>query len=961
MKKITLKTVMASFALAGFFAVNAQQKQPVGSVKALPSKTFEITETTKQAIEKTGFARCLSVENEEILQANNLNRMSSQEFENWLAPHVAKIKADKAAGKAPQAIYNIPVVIHIIHNGDPVNTPGNLYGENISDAQALSQISVMNQDYRRMAGSPGGANTTGVAVDVEINFCLAQTDPNGNLTNGIIRHNITPYSNNVADGAGGVDWETRTDVETMKTTTQWDPAMYLNMWTFRPGGLQLSQGGLAGLLGYAQFPDNAPNLPGLNSVGGNANTDGVTAGFDAFGTMAENDGSFIMNATYTLGRTMTHEVGHWLGLRHIWGDGSPYDPTGVNGTVQGSCPVDDFCNDTPNARAANFSCISNNNCGAGAEQVENYMDYTHDSCMDTFTADQKIRMQAIMAQAPRRASLATSSRCQAPMPNVAYSTVAQSINESSDCGFTDVIVTLKIAKAPSATATATVTTSGTVNSDDYQFLGGNTVTFLAGQTADKTVTIRITNDSFVESDETLILNINLANGGGDAVVTSENTKQQVITIINDDVVPNASLAVDVYDGDFENTTGWASYDADGDGNPWYLQDVGLTGYGDIVGACGLSESNGSVFGTGGAYTPDNYMVSDIFTIPAGATASVSYVVGSYTLSGSFQEHYSVYFTTITTPTAFADLREHTLENDRTVPAEGTEIRNHDLTAYAGQTGQLVFRHHNTVGVDGLLLIDTINVDAVISTSVQTALNSGTPDQDSLSNSGTVYALSTADGNVMAGITNTNGVDYGCVSTSVSRASGTCVAYQVAGAANYVMGKTFAITPASVQIGGNATVKFYFTEAEIVEWETTTGNSRNTLAIIKDNGVSETVTATLGAFGTNVTLEGSFTSGINGTYYFGKMGAVLGVAQNELNIIGLYPNPSNGIFNLSVDTNTDAHVSLFDIRGRKVHSELHSNNSDIFVTKLDFSALASGIYMLQVKSGTKKAIKKIVIQ
>ncbi|PHS10096.1 MAG: peptidase [Kordia sp.] len=956
MKKTTLKVAMVIVTLAGVFSVNAQQKQLVATADNFSDRTFEITETTKQAIKETGYARCLSVENEAILQANNSNRMSSQEFENWLAPRVAKIKADILAGKTVQAVYNIPVVIHIVHNGDAVNTPGNLNGENISDAQALSQINVMNQDYRRLVSTPGGANSTGVAVDVEINFCMAQTDPSGNLTNGVVRHNITPYNNNVADGAGGVDWETRADVETMKAATQWDPTLYLNMWTFRPGGLPLSQGGFQGLLGYAQFPDNTPNLGGLNATGGTAATDGVTAGFDAFGTIAEDDGSFLMNGTYNLGRTMTHEVGHWLGLRHIWGDGNAYDPTGVNGTVQGSCPVDDFCNDTPNARAANYSCVSNNNCGAGAEQVQNYMDYTNDACMDTFTADQKIRMQAVMAQSPRRMELNTSTRCQAPTPLVSYNALTQTINEGSDCGYTDVTVTLKIGKAPTATATATVLVSGTATANDYQFSGGNTVTFPAGQIADKTVTIRVVNDGFVEGNETLILDINVANGGGDAVVTTENTKQQTITIVDNDAVSNALTVTPIFTYTTD-VTGWVLINADGN-STWGNYNSGLNDVGVIepnfLGSQAVTADN----------TTNDYMISPSFIIPAGV-ASLSINHALLSLNGN--QNYELYFATDTTNSGTIQAGTLLSSGVATAYAASPSLETLNLSpvqvaALSGATGSLVLRHTETANNNGYLLWDTIAFSATTATSVQTALNSGTPDPNVLSTSGTIYTANTANGNVMADITNTSGVNYGCVNTYVSRATGASVMYQVAGVANYVMGKTFAITPGTPQVGGNATLKFYFTEAEITEWETTTGNNRSTLAIIKNNGSSETVVATIGAFGGDVTLSGTFASGINGTYYFGKMESVLGVAENQFNILSVYPNPSsNGIFNLSVSTTDDTKVKLFDIRGRNVYSKLHTNNSDVFNTTLDFSSLASGVYILDIESGYKRAVKKIVIQ
>jgi hypothetical protein len=975
MKKITLKGCLLALAATGFMQVQGQQLQSLGAnnlpkqLQAQPgNQSFELTAETKRGIQETGYGRCLSVENEAILQKTDSKRYTDAQFEEFLAPHIAKIKADRLAGKSQMAIYNIPVVIHIVHNGNAVNTNGAAANENISTAQAISQIDVMNEDYRRLASTPGGANSTGVAVDVEINFCLAVTDPSGNPTTGIVRHNITPYTNTATPGTPD-DWELRSDVETMKTNTQWDPTKYMNMWSIKPGGQSLQNGGLTGLLGYAQFPSNS-GLGGLNTNGGAASTDGVVAGYDAFGTLADNDGSFVLNPTYNLGRTMTHEVGHWLGLRHIWGDGNAYDPTGVNGTVQGSCPVDDYCVDTPNARAANYSCVSNNNCGAGAEQVENYMDYTNDACMDTFTQDQKDRMQAVMAVSPRRMELNASTACSPNAPYIAFANVTSSANEGTDCAFTDYSFAVNIAEAPTGAANIAFNIDGgtAVNTNDYMLVN-NSVTFANGSTASQNLTVRVYNDGFVEGNETIELSMSLS-GSTDAQLNS-SADSIVITLIDDDNTPNASTAIDVYDEDFEDVAAWAIYDRDGDGRFWGTVN-GLDGYGDILGRAGYSETDGTILSAPvNSYNPDQYLVSEAFTIPAGATsAMVSYVVGSYSPNGSHAEHYSVYFTTVDPFGAYADIEEFVLENDRTVPAAGTEVRTHDLIAYAGMTGKLAFRHHNSAGANGLLLIDTVNVDAVAGTAVQTAENSGTQDQVALGASGTIYSGDASTGDIMMDIVNGNNQDYGCVSGYVSRgynAGSPAVMYQTAGTANYVMSKAFSIQAASQQASGTGSVKFYFTEAEIAAWESATGNSRNDLVIIKDAntvslmpGVPEVITPTIGAFGSNVTLEGNFTSGITGGYVFGTMSA-LTVSENQFDVFGVYPNPSNGEVTISLSTSNDVNVSLFDIRGRKVYGNLHSNTSDSFTEKVDFSAMASGVYMLEVQSGSKRAIKKVVIQ
>lgn len=330
-----------------------------------------------------GFVRCSSVEMDKELRRKYPNQtMSKADFERWIAPKVEEYKARVAAGDAREGVITIPVVIHVIHNGDPVNVAGNATSENISYAQAISQIDVLNQDYRRLAGTPGaGTSGYGLGVDTEIEFCLATRDPNGLPTNGVNRVDM-----------GQESWA-RTGIEsTVKPQTIWDPEKYMNMWSVKFTDTTL--------LGYAQFPAGS-GLPGVPG-GGTASTDGVVSNYNAFGTIAQNDGSFVMNGTYNLGRTMTHEVGHWLGLRHIWGDSNA-----------GDCSLDDYCDDTPNSDQANFQCNEVTHCES-IDMIENYMDYTNDACMDTFTEDQKARMITVMTNAVRRASLVESDGCSAP-------------------------------------------------------------------------------------------------------------------------------------------------------------------------------------------------------------------------------------------------------------------------------------------------------------------------------------------------------------------------------------------------------------------------------------------------------------------------------------------------------------------------------------------------------------------
>lgn len=360
MKKLTLLT-LASILISSFSFAQEKKKTVFG-------KEVELS--------PSGHIRCATDEYELYLQENDSKRMNREQFENWLQPLVEQQKQLQLTSSQTGGIIYIPVVVHVIHNGDAYGA-----NENITDAQVQSQITVMNQDYRRILGTPG-YNTSTVGADTQIEFVLAKVDPDGNPTNGINRVNLCAASWSTADING-----------TVKPTTIWDPASYMNMWSVNFTD--------STLLGYAQFPD-ASGLGGLNASGGAANTDGVVANYSTFGSSSLATGNFA--APYDKGRTMTHEVGHFLGLRHIWGDNA-------NCTVNATDSNKDFCPDTPAAAAANYGCATGTNSCAlapGNDMVENYMDYSDDTCMNIFTNDQKTRITTVMNNSPRRSTLKTS-------------------------------------------------------------------------------------------------------------------------------------------------------------------------------------------------------------------------------------------------------------------------------------------------------------------------------------------------------------------------------------------------------------------------------------------------------------------------------------------------------------------------------------------------------------------------
>jgi hypothetical protein len=258
---------------------------------------------------------------------------------------IASGEAMKVAAK----LITIPVVVHVVHRTD---------AEDIGDAQVKSQITVLNRDYR--AKNPDKSKVPAVwkslAADAKVEFKLATKDPTGKATTGITRTATTVESFKPDDS-----------VKSKKTggVNPWPTDRYLNFWVCKLADP---------LLGYAQFP------------GGPAATDGVVILHSAFGTRG------TASAPFNKGRTATHEVGHYLNLRHIWGD-------------RNDCSGNDFVADTPGARESNtgkpsFPHITCHN-GPNGDMFMNYMDYVDDDAMFMFTEGQVARMNAALA-GPRK-------------------------------------------------------------------------------------------------------------------------------------------------------------------------------------------------------------------------------------------------------------------------------------------------------------------------------------------------------------------------------------------------------------------------------------------------------------------------------------------------------------------------------------------------------------------------------
>jgi hypothetical protein len=276
-------------------------------------------------------------------------------------------------------IIRIPVVVHVIHN--QIN--GLIAGSNITDEQIYSQIKVLNEDYRKKEGTPG-FNNNPIGADVEIEFFLANIDPSGNPSSGIKRVYSPKTSFNIVND---------NERQAISNLSYWDSNKYLNVWV-----APLS----SGIIGYGEFPFSE-TIEGLD-LDSDERLDGVFIDYTVFGRKIGTNKFGL----YSFGRTVTHEIGHWMGLYHTWGNQR--------------CGTD-YVADTPVTTTSNISalCIDVfSNCTGirTRNMIENYMDYSPDSCMNIFTQGQKQRIRAALDLSKRRKRVLNYAKFQLPPSNV---------------------------------------------------------------------------------------------------------------------------------------------------------------------------------------------------------------------------------------------------------------------------------------------------------------------------------------------------------------------------------------------------------------------------------------------------------------------------------------------------------------------------------------------------------------
>lgn len=525
------RSILLFSALTCLFTINnvtAQKIQKKEKTQTLFNQKLQTAPSPDNLI------RCGSTEYEMANQARFKQRANTEGFEKWLAPKIEEIKKAKANGKSANVVLTIPVVVHILHNNEAVGT-----GTNLSNLRVQSQITVLNQDYRRMAGT-NGYNTNAVGADVEIEFCLAQQDPDGAPSNGIDR----VYT-------GQLESDSQVDNE-IKPRTIWNPNKYLNIW--------VGSFGETDLLGYAYFPDTNV-IPGISGLSSDPSQDGLVINCYAFGSnqIAPNSGTYYQG--YNRGRTTTHEMGHFLGLRHIWGDSTSC-------TVNATDSNNDYCLDTPAAADANYSCTAGlDSCpnSPGLDMIENFMDYTPDACSNVFTVNQKERIRAVLANAPRRLSLTTSNAC---TPGQVYN-LNGGIKFSTTVGYCDNTMTPKISLKNSGSTTLTAAVINyTVNG------ASNTYNWTGSLPTNQTVEISLPVVNLVNGNNTVNATLQTVNGAADqfsdnntatftyqyaGTVAQYNTTSVKLTLQRD-IYPNETIWA-LLDGETEEIVQMGQYSA----------------------------------------------------------------------------------------------------------------------------------------------------------------------------------------------------------------------------------------------------------------------------------------------------------------------------------------------------------------------------------------------------------------
>lgn len=855
------------------------------------------------------------------------------DYENWMS---AKIQEDavKNQGSRTTTVYNLPVVVHVIHNGSTVGASYNL-----SNAQILSQIAVLNEDYRKLNADTNLIPSvfSNLAADCEINFCLAQTDPTGQPTTGIDRIDrngkgwtAPPFSQTYVDA-------------TIKPNSIWDVNKYLNIWVCPLNG---------GLLGYATFPPSSTNI-GLSSPYGTANTDGVVIQYNAFGRVG------VLDPTYNKGRSATHEIGHWFGLRHINGDAN--------------CSSD-YCNDTPTQSSLNFGCpnFPNVSCsnGPNGDMFMNYMDYTDDACMFMFTPNQKTRMVTTLTHTPFRMNLAASNRCNPPVvaaPVAAFSSNSTTISAGGSVNFTD-------QSTNSPTSWSWSFPGGTPSTSTAQNPSG--IVYNAAGTYAVSLTATNANGSNTLTQSTYIIVT-----GGTTTSSCDTVSNFVLATMTPSILGSA---------------GWGYISGQND----YL-DVAKADKFAISGANSTIDGTYMAFGIGSSSGTGQTATVKVWSDAAGlpstvlGTATISYdSIAAYAASGSqmwvdFTPDIPVSVGNVYVGVEFGYTAGDTLALIHCADAEITTGTAYELwsdgtwhaysetpASWGLNVAHLIRPVICTSGTSTSSSCDSLtNFDAAVMT--PSILGSGLWGYISGHNDyldvakADAYAVTgtglTVDGTYMTfGIGSTSGTGQTATVKVWSNAAG--LPSTMLGSATISYDSIAAYAASGSEMWVDFTPDVPVTAGTIyvgIEFGYTAGD---TLALVHcaDGEIATGTAYELWSDGTwHAYSETPASWGVNVAHLIRPVvcsSTSVGVAENTIGSVNLFPNPTRGELTVvlsDVTSASDISFRIFNMVGAEVlTASLPSNGNGTY--HMDLSHLSQGLYFVEINNATTKTVKKIQI-
>lgn len=850
--------------------------------------------------------RCATAELLDKYIRNNPGSETTQQFESWMSQKIAEIKANPLAAKITPGV-TIPVVFHVIHNNEAVGS-----GRNVSQAALRQQILQINKDFANLSNSPYGA----IAEDMGIQFALAQNDPTGVALAepGIDRINRStkgwtapPYTVGYASASNYL-------TTTIKPNSIWDPTRYLNIW--------VSQWE-AGILGIATFPASS-GLSGLNNSETNT-TAGVSIDYTTVGSVFSPSGA--CSGAYGKGKTLTHELGHFFGLRHIWGDAD--------------CGSD-FCNDTPTHFSDNSGEPQHpkpNSCGTADEMFENYMDYCDDIVANTFTVNQGDRMEAVFANSPRRASLATSNAglvLVTATNRIAFADCDGAVRVSETSTMTtcpkykDFSLLINVEDKATAATTITINTAGTaVNGVDYQLMTP-TLAFATGDNF-KAVVLRIFDNGAATGNKTINLSYTIGAGGG--VTAGTQGQSIVVTIADDDAVTpvnNTTPNVTIFSENFGTTansgnlpSGWFNGQFVASLNNFTANaQYGTAGGFSAADGRALHITNGTPAQISAETAPNAYTfdpapgdpTSDVIAITRSISTlgyknirvSFDYAcAGEADVNGVYDAGILLY--TTTTQTSGFNIATNAVGDP--VILQGTPSKTNITVTLPASVANLPnlwlafeWVNDNNTGNNPPLIVDNIVVTGEV-LGVETVLNQ-TATQP-ISSSQTVQYVSNTN-KILAALVNPSS-NIGCVTATVT-SSGNSLATITTGTGSYQRSdKVIRLTPAVANTTATYQATFYYTTAELAAWGANVPNLK-IMKVADGVNLSSTLNGSNSAIFTPTVNDQRATAGyvsftINATGGFSQFLLVSPLVALPVNLLAFEarPNGKNILLNWSTVT------------------------------------------------------------